>query len=240
MNVADLKPWEHNPRTVTSSDLQILYKTLAEYGDLSGVVFNIRNGRLVGGHMRKIFFNPNTEIVLTHKYDSPTAKGTTAVGYIPHEGRRFIYREVDWDQDRHDAAAIAANKQAGKWNYEQLRQVINDKLANLVDLEATCYNKTEYENLFGSWDLGKQKAASSESEVESETVRGSNAEERVDAFISAEQRQVIFWFTSEEHKKFLDFNKKILDETGLKKTGAALLKILKEHYGEPSELTPSV
>ncbi len=52
MNIMDLKPAEYNPRTISDDQLERLKKSLEEFGDLSGIVFNRQTGNLVGGHQR--------------------------------------------------------------------------------------------------------------------------------------------------------------------------------------------
>jgi len=48
----DLKPWTRNPRIISPEAREGLNKSLTEFGDLSGIVFNTQIKALVSGHQR--------------------------------------------------------------------------------------------------------------------------------------------------------------------------------------------
>lgn len=52
LKLSDLKPAEYNPRKISADQLKNLKKSIEEFGDLSGIVFNRRTGNVVGGHQR--------------------------------------------------------------------------------------------------------------------------------------------------------------------------------------------
>lgn len=52
MKLEDLKGNPKNPRKVTEAKLAQLKRSLEEFGDLGGVVWNRRTKRLVSGHQR--------------------------------------------------------------------------------------------------------------------------------------------------------------------------------------------
>ncbi len=118
--VKDLKVNPRNPRKITSTRLDQLGKSMDRYGDISGIVFNVRSGNLACGHQRSGNFNGTSKVVYTKKLDKPDKYGTVAYGYILHEGARFNYREVDWDLDTELGAMLAANKNAGNWDDDKL------------------------------------------------------------------------------------------------------------------------
>jgi hypothetical protein len=51
-SIYDLSPAGYNPRQITTKGLSRLKKSLEEFGDLSGFVFNVRTGNLVGEYQR--------------------------------------------------------------------------------------------------------------------------------------------------------------------------------------------
>lgn len=110
MKVKDLKPADYNPRTISESKLGMLGKSLKEFGDLSGVVFNVTTGNLVGGHQRLKHLEPDWEIVKEPGVDET---GTVAVGYIVTPRGRLAYREVAWPIGKEIQANIAANHHGG-------------------------------------------------------------------------------------------------------------------------------
>lgn len=143
-----------NPRTITDSKLVQLERSMEKHGDISGVIFNVRDGLLYGGNQRSTRFDENSKVVITKRYDKPTRTGTVAVGYVLHKGERFNYREVDWDKDTATAAMIAANKNAGVFDEEKLTEHLK-RLGNFdidFDLDLTMFDSGEIEELLGGND----------------------------------------------------------------------------------------
>lgn len=146
MKLGDLTPNPKNPRTISESKLEMLKKSLNEFGDLSGIVFNRTTKHLVGGHQRTKVFNDSTEIVFTKKYKNPTRTGTVAEGHIMIDGERFSYREVKWPVKKEKAANIAANKGAGEWDMAQLGSWMRDLEEDAVfDVDLTMFDASERE-----------------------------------------------------------------------------------------------
>jgi hypothetical protein len=128
LTVAKLRPARYNPRTILESRLSKLDKSIRHFGDLSGVVFNVRTGNLVSGHQRmKTIRKSKTRIVQTPHVDN---YGTIAVGYIEVDTDNGVlkipYRAVDWNIKREKAANIAANAHGGDFDKEKLALVIAD------------------------------------------------------------------------------------------------------------------
>jgi hypothetical protein len=143
----DLQPNAENPRKVTDAKLAMLKKSLAEFGDLSGVVYNRKTKQLVGGHQRRhvLLSEPFT---ITKKYPKPTKVGTVAEGFIIHKGEKFAYREVEWDALKEKAANIAANKGAGEWDFTKLGEWMDELDGSLFDLDLTMFDEMERKDLF--------------------------------------------------------------------------------------------
>lgn len=121
MKLSDLKPNERNPRKISKEKRESLAKALAAFGDLGGIIFNKRSGKLVGGHQRISVLPKNSEITITQAFDTPTPVGTVAEGYVEVAGERFKYREVDWDEKTEIEALLAANKHGGEWDKDILK-----------------------------------------------------------------------------------------------------------------------
>jgi len=115
--VKDLKAAPYNPRQISKKQLAMLKKSLEEFGDLSGIVFNIQTGNLIGGHQRVSLFDPSWPIDKTK-------------GIIKTPFGDCSYREVDWPEEKEKAANIAANKHSGEWE----SGLLSDLLADLNDL----------------------------------------------------------------------------------------------------------
>ena len=112
--LSDLKPADYNPRTIKDKALEGLKYSIEEFGDISGITFNIRTGNLVCAHQRKKALELSGDdynIEIVERYENPSEKGTVAHGFIDVNGERFNYREVDWSLEKEKAANIAANAQ---------------------------------------------------------------------------------------------------------------------------------
>lgn len=58
--VGQLQPAPYNPRKISPEGLENLAASLREFGDLSGIVRNVRTDRLVGGHQRALIAAEDT------------------------------------------------------------------------------------------------------------------------------------------------------------------------------------
>lgn len=143
MQIADLKPNPRNPRTITDQKLEMLKKSLSEFGDLGGFVYNRKTDQLVGGHQRAKIFHKSSKLVVDKKYSKPTKTGTVAEGYVEFEGERFRYREVEWDEIKEKAANIAANKGAGEWDLPELSNWLKEIDEFGFDLDLTMFDEGE-------------------------------------------------------------------------------------------------
>lgn len=123
-----MKPRKSNPRRITPQRLEELRDSLVIYGDLSGIVHNLETDEIIGGNQRmKIFAEGQVEIVRT--LDEPDEQGTVAHGFIVHDGKRYAYRQVRWDEKKAAEANIRANLSAGEWDWSVLAAWQADDLA---------------------------------------------------------------------------------------------------------------
>lgn len=124
--INDLAGWERNPRRISDDALHGLTRSLVEFGDLSGVVWNSRTGRLVCGHQRVR--------ALREKHgDLPIEDGAIRAP----DGKVYPVRVVDWDEVTEKAANVAANSPtiAGEFT-EDLHEIIEelrDEVPELVE-----------------------------------------------------------------------------------------------------------
>lgn len=146
-NVGDLSPAPYNPRKIESDRLRMLGDSMGEFGDLSGVVFNRRTNRLIGGHQRLKHIPESAPIHIEQTYDPPTIAGTVAEGWIELAGERWTYREVDVDEQREASMNVAANRHSGEWDFPKLKDILSDLDANGVDLELIGFTSDDFAGL---------------------------------------------------------------------------------------------
>lgn len=152
MRIQNLTPNPKNPRTVSDEKLAMLKRSILEFGDISGIVYNRKSKQLIGGHQRIKTLDPDTEVTVTKKYSKPTKTGTVAEGFIEIEGERFAYREVEWTKHREMAANIAANKGAGEWDMPELGSWMKELVsfdADDFDISLTMFDEDELEQFDG-------------------------------------------------------------------------------------------
>lgn len=108
-----------NPREISTRGLDGLGASTAEFGDISGIVFNRRSQCLVGGHQRVK--------ALRRAGATEWVQESDTVGYIvhPQTGERFAVRIVDWDEAKERAANLTANNPeiSGHYTDEALGQL---------------------------------------------------------------------------------------------------------------------
>ena len=122
----------------------MLVRALAEFGDLGGIVKNIRTDQLVGGHQRVEAFRNSDDVQVTveERLNKPDKTGTVAFGYVHVNGTKYSYREVDWEVEKETAANLAANKMGGEFVFDQVATLINE-LDGKMDLALTGFSNTE-------------------------------------------------------------------------------------------------
>jgi len=148
-SVAGLKPSPKNPRKISDEELQLLGETMREFGDLSGIVVNLRSGRLVGGHQRVKNLDPAWKIEKHHASDKT---GTVALGHIITPFGRWNYREVEWPRSREYAANLAANKISGDWDEDKLAEILKG-LDGTALSELTGFDQEEIDKIISDADL---------------------------------------------------------------------------------------
>jgi hypothetical protein len=140
--IGDLIPAPYNPRIITDKESKMLGKSMRRFGDLSGIVKNIRTNHLVGGHQRVRQLDPSWKII---KESCSDAVGTVALGYIETPYGRWQYREVNWDEKVEAAANISANQQGGEFDMPKLKEIIISLDDGSVDMELLGFNSHELE-----------------------------------------------------------------------------------------------
>jgi len=100
--LSDLKPAPYNPREIGDEALAGLKASIDELGDLSGIVWNARDGKLVAGHQRMR--------ALTELYGDGLVLDVKARTITTPAGETFGIRVVDWDEPK----AKLANVRVGR------------------------------------------------------------------------------------------------------------------------------
>lgn len=177
---------------MSDADKRRMKRSLAEFGDLSGIVLNRRTGNLVGGHQRADVLLQNGRLVLSD-LPAPESDGTVACGHIEYDGKRYNVRVVDWDDIKAQAAMLAANRFArvGKDDPDMLGSIMQELTTADFDLELTGFDEDAVADIRGAGeDSGGRPAA--------EAVNGQNIwGVRIMCASESEQRELFERLTAE-------------------------------------------
>jgi DNA modification methylase len=94
--IEDLVPAPYNPREISDEAAAGLAKSMGDFGDLSGVVWNKRTGHLVCGHQR---------VKELQEMGGQFVKGAIQI----ESGERFPVRVVSWPESKEKVANVTAN-----------------------------------------------------------------------------------------------------------------------------------
>lgn len=136
-----------NPRKISDKQLEMLKKSLEQFGDLSGILVNRVTGNIVSGHQRHKVLPPDAEIVIEKRFDPPTKYGTSAHGHILIDGERFAYREISVDAVSEKAINLAANQHGGEFDLRAVADWIMELDQANVDLDLIGFTNEELTNI---------------------------------------------------------------------------------------------
>ena len=125
MPIDEINPAHYNPRKdLQPGDMEYekLKKSILEFDLVEPLVWNRRTGRLVGGHQR--------------------LKVLKELGYSEVE-----VSVVDLPEEKEKALNIALNKIQGDWDYEKLKDLLQELDTGELDLELTGFDMDEIEDL---------------------------------------------------------------------------------------------
>lgn len=180
----------NNPRMVSDFAGNNLANAMKKYGDLGGIVFNRRLGKLVGGNTRtqilatKLLGNNRVQYIT--KYDIPDEQGTVALGHVWHNNTPFGYREVDWDEVTHREANIAANAIHGDFVDQLLAEANQFIMENNGDVFATGQSEDDINKLL------EQTGPSLEPEPDQKPDKQDDGMQRLKVKFTEEQFDVVY------------------------------------------------
>lgn len=113
-NTRELQADESNPREIADKAAAGLRQSMVRFGDLSGIVFNLRTGELIAGHQRMKQIRDEYGDQEIELLDAVAELGIIRID----KEISFAVRAVDWDRKKQVAANVAANSQriSGKFD----------------------------------------------------------------------------------------------------------------------------
>ena len=144
MQLSELKPWDRNPRTITDEEAAGLRSSLEAFGDLSGLVYNARLQALVGGHQRQQQLMQVIGDKQVRELTEPDENGDRFGYILGDDGQRWHVRIVDWDEDKHAAANVAANNPAISGSFDKQ---LGDLLAEMKSSDEDLFSRLRMDTL---------------------------------------------------------------------------------------------
>ncbi len=137
-SIDDLKPARYNPRRIKGKAETGLKRSLQEFGDISGIVWNQKTGNLISGHQR---------------IEQLKTIGIKIKDNEIHAGNGDIFkvRIVDWSLEKEKAANVAANNKyiSGQFTedvetiIEDIRKSFDDEIIESLNLD-DILNETKF------------------------------------------------------------------------------------------------
>ena len=116
--INEISSSKYNPRKITDEAMGRLTKSLAEFGNIQPITWNVRTGNVVGGHQRLKVYK---------------AMGKTEVDVWA----------VDLDEQKEKAANIALNKLSGEFDMPMLKDILEEIDTGDLDMEITGFGMDE-------------------------------------------------------------------------------------------------
>ena len=131
-SISELKPAPYNPREITANAKDGLRASLERFGDLSGIVVNLKTGHIIAGHQRRDALATLAADAI--KWDN-NASGDERWGTVRAvSGESFRVRAVRWSKSKEKAANIAANSPTITGEFtDALQDVLSDVLAEMPE-----------------------------------------------------------------------------------------------------------
>ncbi|MFQ5807919.1 MAG: hypothetical protein ACE5I3_15855, partial [Phycisphaerae bacterium] len=145
-------PAPYNPRVMDDEQHRWLRLAMEKYGDLSGICYNRRTGRLFGGHQRVKHFESDATVRLVEELEEPNEVYTVARGYIVLGGELWSYREVDAPEEWEMGANLCANQFSGRWVYPDLPNLLSELDATGEDHRMMGFSEADAARILGLAD----------------------------------------------------------------------------------------
>lgn len=129
MDVDKLNPAHYNPRKDLKPgdpEYEKLKKSLIEFDYIDPIIWNVRSGRVVGGHQRLKILRE-----------------------LGHE--QIEVSVVDLPEDKEKALNLALNKTGGDWDLPMLKDLLVELAVEIPDIEVTGFDQKELDDLINQF-----------------------------------------------------------------------------------------
>lgn len=205
--LTELKSYERNPRAISEKALTGLRYSIEMFGDLSGIVFNRQLGCLVAGHQRVR--------ALREQYGELTVSEDGAI-QLP-TGESFQVRIVEWDEEKHKAALVAANNEfiSGRFT-DEAKQLLTE-----ISAQADLFLGLNLDPLQTSFDFMGTVAPLEQKSAET-------PEEKREAYAKSTFRQIVLIYNLDNYKEIVEKLNVIKEAQGFQDNTQAVTWLVRE------------
>ncbi len=216
--LSQLRTAPYNPRAIEDTAFEGLKYSIEEYGDLSGIVFNVRTKHLVAGHQRVK--------ALREQYGNISI----AAGKMKAKtGEIFPVRFVDWDLPKEKLANLAANSPT-------IQGVFTSDVRSLLD-ELKLEQTEEFEalQLEGIYALPLDLTEEFEYIGEAEDISSNNRAmipdgDRSEGYLAGETKKFEFYIEKADYERFIGKLKQLKNDLQVETNSDVFLRLVM-NYG---------
>jgi hypothetical protein len=217
--LSQLKTASYNPRTIEDDAFEGLKHSIDLFGDLSGIVFNIRTKHLVAGHQRvKALREQYGNLSIT----SGKMKAKT--------GETFPVRFVDWDLQKEKLANLAANSPTIQGVFTSDVRILLDelKLEQADEFEAL-----QLDGIYAlPLDLNEEFEYVGEAEDITSNTRTQIPDiERAEGYLAGETKKFEFYIEKKDYEPFTHKLQQIKSDLHLETNSDIFLHLVMNYKG---------
>jgi hypothetical protein len=212
--LSQLTSASYNPRAIEEEAFEGLKHSIDRYGDLAGIVFNVRTKHLVAGHQRVK--------ALRDQYGNLSIIGGAMKAKT---GEEFPVRFVDWDVQKEKLANLAANSPTIQGTFTpDVRTLLDElKLEQADEFEAL-----QLEGIYAlPLDLNEEFEYIGEAEDISSNTRTQIPDvERAEGYLAGETKKFEFYIEKKDYEPFSEKLRQIKEQLHLETNSDVFLHLV--------------
>lgn len=140
INIVDINCAEYNPRSITDEENDFLKNSIDEFGFVDPIIINLKNNRIIGGHMRY-------DILLEEYMESGVHEKLNLIR-LGDIGWVFPDTDLQVESEDHEKLLnIALNKISGQWDEPKLEELLFELSETSLDFELSGFDESDLNDL---------------------------------------------------------------------------------------------
>lgn len=132
---SQIKPAPYNPRKINEASFRYLKNSIDKFGDISGITWNEKTGKLVTGHQRWTALSEQfDDLFIEHASDDRFKIMSLSKGYVG-----YMMRVVQWDEIVEKAANVTANNHEAGGEFQ--KDILSDLTAQIKEFDDSLHEE---------------------------------------------------------------------------------------------------